>query len=81
MSAENIDNDSKKLAQKWKTSSVGKLDLYIPFFEIALKWVKEDGVLGYITVNSFYRSLNGRNLRNFFSKNEFLFKLIDFGHE
>ncbi len=81
VSSENIDNDSKKLAQKWKTSSVGKLDLYIPFFEIALKWIKEDGVLGYITVNSFYRSLNGRNLRNFFSKNEFLFKLIDFGHE
>lgn len=37
--------------------------------------------MGYITVNSFYRSLNGRNLRVFFSSCEYDFRLIDFGHE
>lgn len=81
VSSENIDDDSKKLAQNWKTSSVGKLDLYIPFFEIALNWVKDNGILGYITVNSFYKSLNGRNLRSFFSSKKYHFRLIDFGHE
>lgn len=81
VSSENIDENSKKLALNWQTSSVGKLDLYIPFFEIALNWVKDNGILGYITVNSFYKSLNGRNLRSFFSSKEYHFRLVDFGHE
>lgn len=77
----NLDDQTKFLMKKWSVSSTGKLDLYIPFFEIGLKWLTEDGVLGYITVNNFYRSLNGRALRNFFSKNSYHFKLIDFGSE
>lgn len=81
VSAENIDEESKKIASKLKTANIGKLDLYIPFFEIALGWLKQDGILGYITVNSFYRSLNGRNLRTFFSENQYNFKLVDFGNE
>ena len=75
----NLDNETKKLMANWKVSSTGKLDLYIPFFELGLKWLREDGVLGYITVSNFYRSLNGRALRKYFSDNTFLFKLIDFG--
>ena len=77
----NLDEETKKLMKNWSVASTGKLDLYIPFFEIALKWLKEDGVLGYITVNNFYRSLNGRALRAYFSNNSFKFKLIDFGSE
>ncbi len=75
----NLDEDTKKLMGNWSVSSTGKLDLYIPFFEIGLKWLKEDGILGYITVNNFYRSLNGRALRKFFSESTLQFKLIDFG--
>lgn len=77
----NLDENTKCLMKNWSVTSTGKLDLYIPFFEIGLKWLKEDGVLGYITVNNFYRSLNGRALRDYFSNNSFKFKLIDFGSE
>lgn len=77
----NLDEETKVLMKNWSVTSTGKLDLYIPFFEIGLKWLKEDGVLGYITVNNFYRSLNGRALRRYFSSNSFKFKLIDFGSE
>ncbi|MBL4662709.1 MAG: SAM-dependent DNA methyltransferase [Flavobacteriaceae bacterium] len=77
----NLDLNTKSLMKNWKVASTGKLDLYIPFFEIGLKWLKEDGILGYITVNNFYRSLNGRALRNYFTSNSFNFRLIDFGGE
>ncbi|RKE92267.1 Eco57I restriction-modification methylase domain-containing protein [Ichthyenterobacterium magnum] len=77
----NLDENTKSLMKNWSVTSTGKLDLYIPFFEIGLKWLKEEGVLGYITVNNFYRSLNGRALRSYFSSNSFKFKLIDFGSE
>ncbi|MAY21680.1 MAG: N-6 DNA methylase [Flavobacteriaceae bacterium] len=77
----NLDEKTKNLMKNWSVTSTGKLDLYIPFFEIGLKWLKVEGVLGYITVNNFYRSLNGRALRNYFSNNSYSFKLIDFGGE
>lgn len=77
----NLDNITKELMKNWEVASTGKLDLYIPFFEIGLKWLNENGILGYITVNNFYRSLNGRALRKYFSEKSYNFKLIDFGSE
>lgn len=79
--ATRIDEKSKKLLKNWSVTSVGKADLYIPFFEIGIHWLTKEGVLGYITVNTFYKSVNGRAVRSFFAKNEFKFKLIDFGGE
>ncbi|MDF0694110.1 Eco57I restriction-modification methylase domain-containing protein [Aquirufa ecclesiirivi] len=77
----NLGEQTKKLMKNWSVSSTGKLDLYIPFFQIGLNWLSDNGILGYITVNNFYRSLNGRALRNFFSEKSYKFKLIDFGSE
>lgn len=77
----NLDNYTKKLMKNWSVSSTGKLDLYIPFFQVGLKWLNNCGILCFITVNNFYRSLNGRALRSFFSENSYAFKLIDFGSE
>ncbi len=75
----NIDDESKDLLKKWSVCSTGHPDLYIPFFEIGMNILKEGGVLGYITMNSFFKSLNGRALRSYFGINEFKFKIIDFG--
>lgn len=77
----NLDEQTKKLMKNWSVSTTGKLDLYIPFFQIGLRWLNDRGILGYITVNNFYRSLNGRALRSFFSENNYDFRLIDFGSE
>ncbi len=79
--ASKIDEETKSLLKNWSVSQSGKSDLYIPFFEIALKNLNKEGVLGYITVNTFYKSLNGRSVRSFFSKNKFDFTIIDFGGE
>lgn len=77
----NLDIETKLKMKSWSVSSTGKLDLYIPFFQIGLEFLNPNGILGYITVNNFYRSLNGRALRSYFSDNSFAFKLIDFGGE
>ncbi|RYU68091.1 SAM-dependent DNA methyltransferase [Aliivibrio finisterrensis] len=75
----NLDTVSKSLLKKWEVSSTGHPDLYIPFFEIALSFLKESGFLGYITMNSFFKSLNGRALRAYFSRNMFKMRILDFG--
>jgi len=76
-----IDDKSKQLLKNWSVSSSGKADLYIPFFEIGMENLNSTGILGYITVNTFYRSLNGRSVRSYFSKNKFDLSIIDFGGE
>lgn len=79
--ATKIDADSKRLLKNWSVSSSGKADLYIPFFQIGLENLNASGVLGYITVNTFIKSLNGRAVRNYFSENTFDLSIIDFGGE
>lgn len=79
--ATKIDVESKQLLKNWKVSNSGKADLYIPFFEIGLENLNSTGVLGYITVNTFYKSLNGRAVRSYFSQNKYDLSIVDFGGE
>ena len=81
VSSSKIKDETKKLLERWTVSQSGKADLYIPFFQLALESLKDNGILGYITVNNFYRSVNGRNLREYFSQKEYLMRIIDFGSE
>lgn len=75
----NLDASSKKLLSKWSVTASGNTDLYIPFFEIGIEHLKDDGYLGYITVNTFKRSVNARELRKFFSIESLDLKILDFG--
>ncbi len=77
----NIDEESKRLLENWEVSKSGHPDLYIPFFQLGMENLNEGGTLGYITVNTFFKSINGRLLREYFSKNSFEFKIIDFRNE
>lgn len=74
-----IDPSTKKFLSKFEVCSTGHPDLYIPFFEISLTLLKKNGFLGFITMNSFFKSLNGRALRAFFQKRKYSFKIYDFG--
>jgi len=79
--AKHISKESKKLMQNWEVTKSGNPDLYIPFFEIGLNNLKDSGYLGFITVNTFKRSVNARNLRNYFKLNKLSVSIIDFGSE
>lgn len=79
--AKNIDDASKSLLSEWSVTKSGNSDLYIPFFEIGLRNLNQNGVLGYITVNSFYKSVNARELRKYLQKCSYDMSIIDFGHE
>jgi len=79
--AKNLDKNSKKLMTRWEVTKSGNPDLYIPFFEIGLLNLKETGILSFITVNTFKRSVNARNLREYFKKNKLSVSIIDFGNQ
>ncbi len=77
----NIDIKSLELLANWEVTKSGHPDLYIPFFQVAIENLNQTGILGYITVNTFFKSVNGRALREYFSKNRLCFKIIDFRNE
>ncbi len=79
--SKHIENKTKAQLSRWSTSNCGNVDLYIPFFEIALGLLSDGGYLGYITVNSFFKAVNARKLRTYFSTNRTTLKIINFGQE
>jgi adenine-specific DNA-methyltransferase len=79
--ARNLSKETLLKIQKFKVSNSGNADLYIPFFELGIENLNKNGILGYITMNSFFKSLNGRNLREYFKQKSLNIKIIDFGTE
>ena len=77
----NMDAKTKELISNLKVCSTGHPDLYIPFFKIGYELLAENGILGYITVNTFIKSLNGRALRRYFREEEVDLRIVDFEGE
>lgn len=77
----NLSDEVKLGFENWSVCKSGNPDLYIPFFQIGIENLCADGILGFITMNSFFKSLNGRALREYFQKHSINFKIIDFGAE
>jgi len=79
VSARNLDDVAKENVKLWAVCSTGNPDLYIPFFQIGYENLAPNGILGYITMNTFFKSLNGRALRRYFEDNGTAIRVIDFG--
>ena len=79
--SKHLTEETKNKLEKWEVCKSGHPDLYIPFFQIGIENLSDDGILGFITMNSFFKSLNGRALREYFQKQTINFKIIDFGAE
>lgn len=74
----NMNDNTKSFLSNWVSSSVGNVDLYIPFFEIGIKLLSDNGKLGYISPNSYLQGVNGRSLRKYFATVQHQLKIIDF---
>lgn len=77
----NMDENTLELLKNIEVSSSGHPDLYIPFFQIGIENLNNDGILAYITVNTFLKSVNGRSLREYFANNNINLTVLNFGGE
>ncbi len=62
--AKNIDESIKASLKNWTVVS-GNVDLYIPFYQVGIELLNDNGKLGYISPNTFLQSVNGRKLRTY----------------
>ena len=78
----NLSADTHAKLKRYEVCHSGHPDLYIPFFQIATEMLNNNGVMGYITMNTFLRSINGRAVRKYFSGHNYYINIIDFrGHQ
>lgn len=77
--ARNLEDNVKENLKNWSVCASGNPDLYIPFFQIGYENLAGNGILGFITMNTFFKSLNGRALRNYFEENRTTIRIVDFG--
>lgn len=56
----------------------GTADLYVYFYELGIKNLKESGYLGFICSNKFFRAKYGENLREFLLKNTSFKNIVNF---
>lgn len=57
----------------------GTADLYVYFYERALRLVRPGGVISFITSNKYYRAGYGAKLRPWLARESRLLEMIDFG--
>lgn len=75
--AKNIDLQIKATISNWSVVT-GNVDLYIPFYQLGMELLRDNGIMGYISPNTFLQSVNGRGLRNYIRDNNYNMKIINF---
>jgi adenine-specific DNA-methyltransferase len=73
-------SESYENVKRFSFAQNGMTDLFIVFYEIGLKMLNENGILGYISPSSLFNSLAGSFMRNFLVKNRNIKAVVDLKH-
>ncbi len=74
-----VKNEIEDKNLNFYTTAIGKYDIYITFYELATRLLKNDSILCYITPTRFMNRDYGKGLRKFISNNLQVIEIIDFG--
>lgn len=70
----------EKIQKDWIFCKNGSTDIYIAFFELGLNLLNENGILGYITPNTFFKTETAKAFRNYLMKKKFIREITDFNY-
>ncbi len=68
----------EKLKNNFTTTVEGTFNIFYAFIEHSMKFLKDDGMLGYIVPNNFIHIQSAKELRKFIKNNHYLNRIIDF---
>ena len=74
----NMTDETRRRVAAFEVCRYGHPDLYIPFIQIAIENLNDVGRLGFVTMNSFFNSLNGRGLREYLGERHLEVSIVDF---
>ncbi len=67
------------IQDNYKFCKKGSTDIYIAFFEVAIRLLKPTGICGYITPNTFFNTETGKELRVFLEKAKTIKQITNYG--
>jgi adenine-specific DNA-methyltransferase len=74
----NLDSKTRETLKQDFLFSEGTIDIYLSFFEMGFKMLKKNGVLGYITPNSYLHNSSYHLFREYLKNKKIVKTLIDF---
>lgn len=74
----NLESNTREKIKRKFTFAEGTIDIYITFFELGIKLLKTNGILGYITPNSYINNSSYQRFRSYLSNSNILNSIIDF---
>ncbi|GIX40495.1 MAG: hypothetical protein KatS3mg129_0228 [Leptospiraceae bacterium] len=77
---QNLDDETKKVIKKYWKFIQGDTDIFIPFMELGIELLSDNGKMGYITPNSYFTTYAGKKLRKFLQFNKYIEEIVDFEH-
>ncbi len=72
--------DYKPYLQSTFMAFHGMADLYVYFYELGVRLLKQGGLLSFIVTNKWMKSGYGEPLRRFFGDHAWVESIVDFGH-
>ena len=72
--------ERKFIQNHYQLCKSGSTDIFIAFYELALNLLKENGIAGYITPNTFFHTDTARDLRKYFETRQNLIQITNYGH-
>ena len=70
--------EQKEALSKIYEVANGTADLYVYFYELGIRMLKQNGLKGFICSNKFFRAKYGENLREYILKNTIVEEIADF---
>lgn len=74
----NLDLETREILKNDFMFSKGTIDIYLSFFEMGFKMLKSNGILGYITPNSYLHNSSYKGFREHLKQQKTVHTLIDF---
>lgn len=74
---ESIKEQKEALSKIYEVAN-GTADLFVYFYELGIRMLKENGLKGFICSNKFFRAKYGENLREYILKNTTIEEIADF---
>ncbi len=74
------ENDRQFIQKHYQFCQSGSTDIFIAFYELALNLLKDTGIAGYITPNTFFHTDAARNLRQYFEARQNLIQITNYKH-
>lgn len=71
--------ERKYIQQNYQFCSSGSTDIYIAFYELAIRLLNENGKCGFITPNTFFQTQTAADLRLYFEQQQNLIQVSNYG--